>query len=174
MQLSSQECDRTRAPFNTVQRFILTPSSTTTPAPMETLGPMVQFSPICAVGSYGGAAGDGGGLGSARLPAGRQADGRRGDRDSPPERCRGSRDPCAGARERAAAATGGTCTSPSGSPWAGRCPSRSLQRDGETGSEQNRCMSESDGGIDVLVFYTSQRFDYGTQMCLLGCAVIHS
>lgn len=35
-------------------------------------------------------------------------------------------------------------------------------------------MSESDGGIDVLVFYTSQRFDYGTQMCLLGCAVIHS
>lgn len=66
MQLSSQECDRTRAPFNTVQRFILTPSSTTTPAPMVTLGPMVQFSPICAVGSYGGAAGDGGGLGSAR------------------------------------------------------------------------------------------------------------
>uniref|UniRef100_A0A671XYM6 Uncharacterized protein n=1 Tax=Sparus aurata TaxID=8175 RepID=A0A671XYM6_SPAAU len=32
-------------------RFILTPSSTTTPAPMVTLGPMVQFSPICAVGS---------------------------------------------------------------------------------------------------------------------------
>ena len=51
MQLSSQECDRTRAPFSTVQRFILTPSSTTTPAPMVTLGPMVQFSPICAVGS---------------------------------------------------------------------------------------------------------------------------
>lgn len=54
MQLSSQECDRTRAPFSTVQRFILTPSSTTTPAPMVTLGPIVQFSPICAVGSCGG------------------------------------------------------------------------------------------------------------------------
>uniref|UniRef100_A0A3B4VCA5 Uncharacterized protein n=1 Tax=Seriola dumerili TaxID=41447 RepID=A0A3B4VCA5_SERDU len=46
MQLSSQECDRTRAPFSTVHRFILTPSSTTTPAPMVTFGPMVQFSPI--------------------------------------------------------------------------------------------------------------------------------
>uniref|UniRef100_A0A3Q3MKN6 Uncharacterized protein n=1 Tax=Mastacembelus armatus TaxID=205130 RepID=A0A3Q3MKN6_9TELE len=46
MQLSSQECERTRAPFSTVQRFILTPSSTTTPAPMVTFGPMVQFSPI--------------------------------------------------------------------------------------------------------------------------------
>lgn len=56
MQLSSQECDRTLAPFNTVQRFILTPSSTTTPAPIVTLGPMVQFSPICAVGSCRGAA----------------------------------------------------------------------------------------------------------------------
>jgi len=52
MQLSSQEWDRTRAPFITVQRFILTPSSTTTPAPMVTFGPMVQFSPICAVGSW--------------------------------------------------------------------------------------------------------------------------
>lgn len=57
MQLSSQECDRTRAPFSTVQRFILTPSSTTTPAPMVTFGPMVQFSPICAVGSYRGGRG---------------------------------------------------------------------------------------------------------------------
>lgn len=57
MQLSSQECDRTRAPFSTVQRFILTPSSTTTPAPMVTFGPMVQFSPICAVGSYSGGRG---------------------------------------------------------------------------------------------------------------------
>lgn len=56
MQLSSQEWDRTRAPFSTVQRFILTPSSTTTPAPMVTLGPMVQFSPICAVGSCRGEA----------------------------------------------------------------------------------------------------------------------
>uniref|UniRef100_A0A8C2W9Q2 Uncharacterized protein n=1 Tax=Cyclopterus lumpus TaxID=8103 RepID=A0A8C2W9Q2_CYCLU len=43
MQLSSQECDRTRAPFITVQRFILTPSSTTTPAPMVTFGPTVNM-----------------------------------------------------------------------------------------------------------------------------------
>lgn len=54
MQLSNQECDRTLDPFSTVQRFILTPSSTTTPAPMVTLGPMVQFCPICAEGSCGG------------------------------------------------------------------------------------------------------------------------
>lgn len=52
MQLSNQECDRTLDPFSTVQRFILTPSSTITPAPMVTFGPMVQFSPICAVGSF--------------------------------------------------------------------------------------------------------------------------
>lgn len=53
MQLSNHEWDRTRDPLSTVQRFILTPSSTTTPAPMVTLGPMVQFTPILAVGSCG-------------------------------------------------------------------------------------------------------------------------
>lgn len=55
MQLSNHEWDRTREPLSTVQRFILTPSSTTTPAPMVTLGPMVQFTPIFAVGSCGSA-----------------------------------------------------------------------------------------------------------------------
>lgn len=54
MQLSNQEWQRTRDPLSTVQRFILTPSSTTTPAPMVTLGPMVQFIPIFAVGSCRG------------------------------------------------------------------------------------------------------------------------
>uniref|UniRef100_A0A3B3WP21 Uncharacterized protein n=1 Tax=Poecilia mexicana TaxID=48701 RepID=A0A3B3WP21_9TELE len=46
MQLSSQECDRTLDPFSTVHRFILTPSSTTTPAPMVTFGPMVQSTEV--------------------------------------------------------------------------------------------------------------------------------
>lgn len=50
---SSQEWERMCAPFSTVQRFILTPSSRTTPAPIVTLGPMVQFLPITAVGSFG-------------------------------------------------------------------------------------------------------------------------
>ena len=54
MQLSNQEWERRRAPFSTVQRLTLTPSSTTTPAPSVTLGPMEQFSPIRAEGSWGG------------------------------------------------------------------------------------------------------------------------
>ncbi len=49
---SSQEWERMCAPFRMVQRFILTPSSRTTPAPIVTLGPMAQFSPITAVGSW--------------------------------------------------------------------------------------------------------------------------
>lgn len=83
-------------------------------------------------------------------PAGCQADGRRGDHHSPPERCRGSRGLCAGARERAAVATGGTCTSPSGSLWAGRCPSRNLQMDRETGSEQTHEWKSSQNRCTVL------------------------
>lgn len=41
-----------RAPFSTVQRLMRTPSSTTTPAPIVTLGPMTQFAPILALGSW--------------------------------------------------------------------------------------------------------------------------
>uniref|UniRef100_A0A8D2QVW7 Uncharacterized protein n=1 Tax=Zosterops lateralis melanops TaxID=1220523 RepID=A0A8D2QVW7_ZOSLA len=43
MQDSSQEWERIRAPSSTVQRLMRTPSSTTTPAPIVTLGPMTQF-----------------------------------------------------------------------------------------------------------------------------------
>lgn len=52
MQDSSQEWERMRAPFSTVQRLMRTPSSTTTPAPIVTLGPMTQFAPILALGSW--------------------------------------------------------------------------------------------------------------------------
>lgn len=41
-----------RAPSSTVQRLMRTPSSTTTPAPIVTLGPMTQFAPILALGSW--------------------------------------------------------------------------------------------------------------------------
>lgn len=51
MQDSSQEWERMRAPSSTVQRLMRTPSSTTTPAPIVTLGPMTQFAPILALGS---------------------------------------------------------------------------------------------------------------------------
>lgn len=52
MQDSSQEWERIRAPSSTVQRLMRTPSSTTTPAPIVTLGPMTQFAPILALGSW--------------------------------------------------------------------------------------------------------------------------
>lgn len=52
MQDSSQEWERMRAPCSTVQRLMRTPSSTTTPAPIVTLGPMTQFAPILALGSW--------------------------------------------------------------------------------------------------------------------------
>ena len=52
MQDSSQEWERMRAPFSTVQRLMRTPSSTTTPAPIVTLGPMTQFASILALGSW--------------------------------------------------------------------------------------------------------------------------
>uniref|UniRef100_A0A8C8ACY9 Uncharacterized protein n=1 Tax=Otus sunia TaxID=257818 RepID=A0A8C8ACY9_9STRI len=45
MQDSSQEWERMRAPFSTVQRLMRTPSSTTTPAPIVTLGPMTPAQP---------------------------------------------------------------------------------------------------------------------------------
>ena len=52
MQDSSHECERTRAPLSTVQRFIHAPSSITTSGPIVTLGPIRQFRPIFALGSY--------------------------------------------------------------------------------------------------------------------------
>lgn len=51
IQDSSHECERTRAPLNIVHRFIQAPSSTTTSGPIVTLGPILQFLPILAVGS---------------------------------------------------------------------------------------------------------------------------
>lgn len=54
MQDSSQEWERIWEPFKIVQRLMRTPSSTTTPAPMVTLGPIVQFMPILALGSWKG------------------------------------------------------------------------------------------------------------------------
>lgn len=131
MQLSSQECDRTRAPFSTVQRFILTPSSTTTPAPMVTFGPMVQFSPICAVGSYSG--------GRGRMECQKvQVSSRTWkteEPNSPLERCQETRGLCAASRECVVVATEGTCTSLSGSLWADRYPSRNLQTDTQSGRQ---------------------------------------
>ena len=52
MQDSSHECERTRAPLSTVQRFIHAPSSITTSGPIVTFGPIRQFRPIFALGSY--------------------------------------------------------------------------------------------------------------------------
>lgn len=51
IQDSSQECDRTLAPFSIVQRFIQAPSSITASGPIVTLGPILQFLPILALGS---------------------------------------------------------------------------------------------------------------------------
>lgn len=48
---SSQECDLMIAPLSTVLRLMQTPSSTTTPGPMVTFGPMRQPWPIFAEGS---------------------------------------------------------------------------------------------------------------------------
>lgn len=71
-------------------------------------------------GGGGGVTIGGGGALIGHAGGGRQT-------DSPPGRCPGNRAPRAASRERVAAATGGTCTSPSGSLWADRCPSRSLK-----------------------------------------------
>lgn len=113
MQLSNQECDRTLEPFSTVHRFILTPSSTTTPAPMVTLGPMVQFCPICAVGSCRG--GSGVNRLSSRTTAVHLFTGFAGYLHSPQGRCQGNQALCAASQEHVVLVTGGTCTSPSGS-----------------------------------------------------------
>lgn len=51
MQDSSQEWERMWASRSTVHRRIHTPSSTTTPGPRLTLGPMLQFLPMRALGS---------------------------------------------------------------------------------------------------------------------------
>ena len=51
MQLSSQECELTCAPFKIVHLLIQTPSSMTTSGPMVTFGPILQFAPIFALGS---------------------------------------------------------------------------------------------------------------------------
>ena len=52
IQDSSQEWDLMWAPFNTVHRFIQTPSSITTLGPIVTFGPILQFFPIFALGSW--------------------------------------------------------------------------------------------------------------------------
>jgi hypothetical protein len=51
IQLSSQVCDFTLAPFKIVHRLMQTPSSITTSGPMVTFGPIRQFDPILADGS---------------------------------------------------------------------------------------------------------------------------
>lgn len=52
MHESSHECDFMWASRKIVQRLTQTPFSMTTPGPTITLGPMRQFSPITAVGSW--------------------------------------------------------------------------------------------------------------------------
>lgn len=148
MQLSNQECDRTRAPFSTVQRFILTPSSTTTPAPMVTLGPMVQFSPIWAVGS-------------CREKKERTHQYRvqffyltcsSHELHSPPKHCQGNRALCAASRERVVLATEGTCTSLSGSLWADQCPSRNLQTNRDTTEMGQQLVARKQGCNTFVMF----------------------
>ena len=129
IQDSSQEWERIWASRSTVHRRMHTPSSTTTPGPRLTLGPMLQFSPIRALGSWG----QRGKPKWATCPPRQRQSIMGWARASPPARCPQCQGLSTAAQDASVAVTVGRGTCQWGNPWAARCPSRSLQGENASG-----------------------------------------